>query len=257
MLLTSATLLLRISLSPLFPGSTRIPTRTPTTSAGTSRPHDSFVAYKTPPPTLSLVLLFQHPSATSKTPTTRSRPARARETKTRSGGNGIFGARVEGESDGSKDMAVMVDNYVAGTLLAFLLGFVVVYILRRKTTAEKDERGERRAEGGGFDEIRNDCVRSSTDGEVRPEGGPETDVVIVGAGVAGAALAHTLGKVRSSFFLFLIPYLRNFFPRKIAKLPGTELEYELLLLVFFFFPLREKIFEERKHPVQRGNFSGN
>ncbi|KAG5535452.1 hypothetical protein RHGRI_023276 [Rhododendron griersonianum] len=91
-------------------------------------------------------------------------------------------------------MAVMVDNYVAGTLLAFLLGFVVVYILRRKTTAEKDERGEGRAEGGGFDEIRNDCVRSSTDGEVRPEGGPETDVVIVGAGVAGAALAHTLGK---------------------------------------------------------------
>ena len=94
----------------------------------------------------------------------------------------------------------MVDDFILGTFLASLLGFVFLYILRRSATAKADKR--RRAVGAFNDEIRNDCVRSSANGEVRPEGGPETDVIVVGAGVAGAALAHTLGKVRDLLYSF-------------------------------------------------------
>ncbi|XP_052203893.1 squalene epoxidase 3-like [Diospyros lotus] len=74
--------------------------------------------------------------------------------------------------------------YIVGAFLASLLGFLSLFVLRRS----------RRGQGSGFDEIRNDCVRSSNAGEARPEGGPVSDVIIVGAGVAGAALSHTLGK---------------------------------------------------------------
>ncbi|GFY90973.1 squalene epoxidase 2 [Actinidia rufa] len=89
-------------------------------------------------------------------------------------------------------MAIMVDNYIVGSFFASLVGLVLLYFFRRNAMAETDKKSDHRRPG--VDEIRNDCVRSSTNGEVRPGGGPETDVVIVGAGVAGAALAHTLGK---------------------------------------------------------------
>ena len=42
---------------------------------------------------------------------------------------------------------------------------------------------------------RNGCVKTSGNGTCQPETAGSTDVVIVGAGVAGAALAYTLGKV--------------------------------------------------------------
>ncbi|XP_057482090.1 squalene epoxidase 3-like isoform X1 [Actinidia eriantha] len=87
-----------------------------------------------------------------------------------------------------KKMTIMVDDFILGTFLASLLGFVFLYILRRSATTKADKR--RRAVGAFNDEIRNDCVRSSENEEVRPE----MDVIVVGAGVAGAALAHTLGK---------------------------------------------------------------
>lgn len=163
-----------------------------------ARSNPNFLAYKTHflSPTFSLVL-FRHASPIRTRTSTAA--AGVRERNKRGGGTGIFTGGVEREIEGSNSskmmMGAMVDNYVVGTLLASLLGsFVLFHILRRKTTAEKDE-------------IRNDCVRSSTNGEVRPEGGPENDVVIVGAGVAGAALAHTLGKVRSCFLLSF-----SFFP---------------------------------------------
>ncbi|KAL6993898.1 Squalene epoxidase 1 [Sarracenia purpurea var. burkii] len=93
-------------------------------------------------------------------------------------------------------MAMVVDSCVVGTFFAFLLGSILLYILRRNATAKADKRRDRHpyGPGGAVDEIRNDCVRVPTNGEVRPERGPEADVIIVGAGVAGAALAHTLGK---------------------------------------------------------------
>lgn len=48
---------------------------------------------------------------------------------------------------------------------------------------------------------------SAVDGECRSADGCDTDVIIVGAGVAGSALAHTLGKVLFSFFFFLFRFL--------------------------------------------------
>ncbi|KAK9902548.1 hypothetical protein M0R45_001485 [Rubus argutus] len=42
--------------------------------------------------------------------------------------------------------------------------------------------------------ISEECVKSCGDGECRPEYGSGSDFIIIGAGVAGAALAHTLGK---------------------------------------------------------------
>ncbi|KAK6923178.1 Squalene epoxidase, partial [Dillenia turbinata] len=39
-----------------------------------------------------------------------------------------------------------------------------------------------------------ECVKSSIDGERRPQCASNSDVIIVGAGVVGSALAHTLGK---------------------------------------------------------------
>ncbi|XP_059624039.1 squalene epoxidase 3-like [Cornus florida] len=88
-------------------------------------------------------------------------------------------------------MAMAVDVYILGTFFASLLGFVFLYIVRHG--AEKQKRiGNHRATSDF--EIRNDCARSSTNGECESDDGPQSDVIIVGAGVAGAALAHTLGK---------------------------------------------------------------
>ena len=121
----------------------------------------------------------------------------------------------------------MVDNYIVGSFFASLVGFVLLYIFRSNATAEADKKRDHRRPGVAFDEIRNDCVRSSTNGEVRPKGGPETDVVIVGAGVAGASLAHTLGKVRSS--------LR--FLRKLLHSKKREREENSKNGFYVFFPV--------------------
>lgn len=49
--------------------------------------------------------------------------------------------------------------------------------------------------GGASVEIRDECVKSTANGECRSKTAcEEADVIIVGAGVAGAALANTLGK---------------------------------------------------------------
>nr|QCU55050.1 squalene epoxidase [Camellia fraterna] len=90
-------------------------------------------------------------------------------------------------------MMIMVDNYILGTFFASLLGFLLLYFLRsRNATVNPDIRADHHHHA--FDEIRNYCVRSSINGQAPPDGGPDTDVIIVAAGVAGAALAHTLGK---------------------------------------------------------------
>ncbi|CAL5326109.1 hypothetical protein CsSME_00005509 [Camellia sinensis var. sinensis] len=91
-------------------------------------------------------------------------------------------------------MMIMVDNYIVGTFFASLLGFLLLYILRSRNATVKPDNRPDHHHHHAFDEIRNDCVRSSINGQPPPDGGPDTDVIIVGAGVAGAALAHTLGK---------------------------------------------------------------
>ncbi|CAA0812390.1 Squalene epoxidase 1, partial [Striga hermonthica] len=80
----------------------------------------------------------------------------------------------------------MIDEYILGGFVASLFGFALVYNLRRnvrKTRVPKavraDESLERSAAGGG---VREEAA------------GGDADIIIVGAGVAGAALAYTLGK---------------------------------------------------------------
>ncbi|KAI3445845.1 hypothetical protein Pfo_002510 [Paulownia fortunei] len=80
---------------------------------------------------------------------------------------------------------VMVDQYILGGFIASLFGFVLLYHLRRKIKKTKGSKIVRKDE----------CIkRSAAGGGFRPEVGGDTDIIIVGAGVAGAALACTLGK---------------------------------------------------------------
>ncbi|XP_075505095.1 squalene monooxygenase SE1-like [Primulina tabacum] len=80
---------------------------------------------------------------------------------------------------------VMIDQYILGGFVASLLGLVLFYNLRREI---KKTRGSKIARKGG-------SVRSSVAGVgFRPVVSGDTDIIIVGAGVAGAALACTLAK---------------------------------------------------------------
>lgn len=82
----------------------------------------------------------------------------------------------------------MADQYLLGWILASVLGLVALY----RTLVKRND--DRRS---ALVEKRSECVKSVmvSNGECRSTDG-DVDVIIVGAGVAGAALAHTLGKVR-------------------------------------------------------------
>jgi squalene monooxygenase len=83
----------------------------------------------------------------------------------------------------------LIDQHVLWTFFASLLGFVLLYTLRRNSS-------KRTTNKKNFPE---ECAEESfADGECRPVNGSGTDVIIVGAGVAGSALAYTLGKVKFS-----------------------------------------------------------
>lgn len=79
----------------------------------------------------------------------------------------------------------MVDQYLAGTVLAALFGLAAAYAFFFKRSGG----GGRVAKGGVSTTsiVNGDCGSRSS-------GHGDADVIIVGAGVAGAALAHTLGK---------------------------------------------------------------
>ncbi|KAG2698882.1 hypothetical protein I3760_07G168400 [Carya illinoinensis] len=80
----------------------------------------------------------------------------------------------------------MVDQYALGLILTSVLGFVVLlYNLMAKKNRSRVS-SEARSEGV-------QTVTTSINGECRSIEG-DVDVIIVGAGVAGSALAHTLGK---------------------------------------------------------------
>ncbi|XP_027094267.1 squalene monooxygenase SE1-like isoform X2 [Coffea arabica] len=88
-----------------------------------------------------------------------------------------------------------MDQYVWETILAVALGFVAVYgILARNANARRKSFGK----GGAEDrEPRDTATTTPIDGIFRSknnDASDDADVIIVGAGVAGAALAHTLGK---------------------------------------------------------------
>lgn len=81
----------------------------------------------------------------------------------------------------------MIDLYIFSGFVASLFGFVLLYNLRRKIRKTKGTKVV-----GGEESIKT----SATAGHVlRKEDDGDADIIIVGAGVAGAALAYTLGKV--------------------------------------------------------------
>lgn len=87
-------------------------------------------------------------------------------------------------------MAVAVDPCVLWTFFASLLGFLLLFVLRRGTKDNAGVKGKTNEK-----KLLEDQAKSSPGGDFRAGTGSGTDVIIVGAGVAGSALAHTLAKV--------------------------------------------------------------
>lgn len=85
-----------------------------------------------------------------------------------------------------------IDNsYIVGTFFASFLGFVLLSVLRRRTSNSISHSKKITSGNNTTGRNRSDPTR----GEFRPRfGSADADVIIVGAGVSGAALAHTLGK---------------------------------------------------------------
>lgn len=69
--------------------------------------------------------------------------------------------------------------------MASLFGIVVLYNSRKKRKNMEDL----------MERMRNECIKKSGHGGCSQEITDCTDVIIVGAGVAGSALAYSLGKV--------------------------------------------------------------
>ncbi|XP_059653117.1 squalene monooxygenase SE1-like [Cornus florida] len=82
---------------------------------------------------------------------------------------------------------VMIDEYFLGGIVASLLGFVLLYTTSRRKLMKSRVSMEIRKD--------DQCVKSSENGGRPPQtAAGSNDVIIVGAGVAGSALAYTLGK---------------------------------------------------------------
>ncbi|KAK4271364.1 hypothetical protein QN277_020068 [Acacia crassicarpa] len=79
----------------------------------------------------------------------------------------------------------MEDQYVLGAVLASCL--LLVFVLCRFAEKKKKFSGSRGAKGSRFAEI-------SENGKCESDDVEDAEIIIVGAGVAGAALAYTLGK---------------------------------------------------------------
>ncbi|KAK1410338.1 hypothetical protein QVD17_36873 [Tagetes erecta] len=93
-----------------------------------------------------------------------------------------------------KSMDNTVDNsYIVATFFVSLLGFVILSVLRRRCISNFNSRkigsGNGHSNGG-----RNRSNRTRGNLFGHRYGSADADVIIVGAGVAGAALAYTLGK---------------------------------------------------------------
>ena len=76
----------------------------------------------------------------------------------------------------------ILEQYILGGIIATWLGFALIYFLGVKKTKPADD-------GLDLHKQANELVWT------RPQNDGAPDVIIVGAGVAGAALAYSLGKV--------------------------------------------------------------
>lgn len=105
-------------------------------------------------------------------------------------------------------MMVVIDQYIVGIFVISLLGFILLFSLFRDVKSNSKKK-DRRSVVGDLSEV----DRSSDEG--RHNSG-EPDVIVVGAGVAGAALAYTLAKVMlmlhaSFFFICFLFYFNSRF----------------------------------------------
>lgn len=89
-------------------------------------------------------------------------------------------------------------QYILGGLIACILAVVfVLYSFAEKKKVTERGSGSTDVKSNGYARI------SSENGICSQEIEGETDIIVVGAGVAGAALAYTLGKVYSKFLIFI------------------------------------------------------
>lgn len=87
-------------------------------------------------------------------------------------------------------------NLLLGGVIASLFGFAFFYLLlsnksNKKNSSDNDRTLISQARSD------DDSLKLSENGECQPEVSGKTDVIIIGAGVAGSALACTLAKVLS------------------------------------------------------------
>ena len=95
--------------------------------------------------------------------------------------------------------AIEFDQFILATFFASLFALVLEFVLRRSSRNRKDDADSNRSKMNRGLVV----VSSQNDPVSTEEDDSGIDVIIVGAGVAGAALAHTLGKaslVESAFF---------------------------------------------------------
>lgn len=88
----------------------------------------------------------------------------------------------------------MVDQYTLGGILASVFALVAIYTLvakKKKNNNRRDSPNARSESVNGVATAKGECRSTNSD----------ADVIVVGAGVAGAALAHTLGKVNFRLLL--------------------------------------------------------
>ncbi|PRQ48274.1 putative squalene monooxygenase [Rosa chinensis] len=149
-------------------------------------------------PTISLC--FHKPTSTTPESSTSS-SCIPTETDSRTKQGHLSSSSSSGSCNSSINsmMATMVaiDPYVVWTFFASLLGFLLLSLLRRRNygNATAEDKGMVKNKNKTTENhVSEECVKSSGNGDFRQEFGSGTDVIIVGAGVAGAALAHTLGK---------------------------------------------------------------
>lgn len=82
-------------------------------------------------------------------------------------------------------------QYVVGGIIASLLGFLLLYRSRGMKKSKESR-----------ENMRDEVVKSSEQVVCWSENSISSDVIIVGAGVAGSALAYTPGKVNLFFSLY-------------------------------------------------------
>lgn len=88
-----------------------------------------------------------------------------------------------------------IDQFFLGELLAFVIGFMVLYSFFRKREKNNSSASAENTRGLSNDHANDLTTRSS-----ESDAAGNADVIVVGAGVAGSALAYTLAKVTQTIF---------------------------------------------------------